>query len=320
MTAESTQDTTMWQDRKRRLWLMGLIVPTLLLAMLPIVWAMNQFGWQAASQVLVLDRPDPAVHRAAGAGPAVRRRRPESARRSHGVAGERQVLPLLHVRVHPVPVPERGPGRLPVHRVEPELAGLRRGARAGRPRSVWRCRSEPSAASASTPRTRWGTRRSRWSAGCPRSRWRRPATATSTSSTTAATTSGSRHRKTPRRPASARRSGSSCRAACSAACGRPGGWRPSAYAGRARNPWNPKTYLSNDVLNAWAMSAVLCGALIAVFGPGADPVPGHLGGLRLHPARIGQLPRALRPAAGQEAPAAATSGAPPSTAGTPTTS
>ncbi|MGA7134287.1 MAG: alkane 1-monooxygenase, partial [Mycobacterium sp.] len=51
MTAGSSQDTTMWQDRKRRLWLMGLIVPTLLLAILPIVWAMNQIGWQAASQV-----------------------------------------------------------------------------------------------------------------------------------------------------------------------------------------------------------------------------------------------------------------------------
>src|ERR1700729_4485280 len=52
MTAGATEDTTMWQDKKRGLWLMGLIVPTLLLAILPIVWAMNQFGWQAASQVL----------------------------------------------------------------------------------------------------------------------------------------------------------------------------------------------------------------------------------------------------------------------------
>jgi alkane 1-monooxygenase len=50
MTAGSTEDTTMWQDRKRGLWLMGLIVPTLLLAVLPIVWAMNQLGWQTASQ------------------------------------------------------------------------------------------------------------------------------------------------------------------------------------------------------------------------------------------------------------------------------
>ncbi len=37
------------------------------------------------------------------------------------------------------------------------------------------------------------------------------------------------------------------------------------------NPWNPKTYPSNDVLNAWAMSVVLFGALIAVFGPALIP-------------------------------------------------
>ncbi|OMC50101.1 alkane 1-monooxygenase [Mycobacterium sp. IS-1264] len=37
------------------------------------------------------------------------------------------------------------------------------------------------------------------------------------------------------------------------------------------SPWNPKTYPSNDVLNAWAMSVVLWGVLIAVFGPGLIP-------------------------------------------------
>jgi len=52
MTAGATEDTIMWQDKKRHLWLMGLIVPTLLIAVLPIVWGMNQFGWHAASQVL----------------------------------------------------------------------------------------------------------------------------------------------------------------------------------------------------------------------------------------------------------------------------
>jgi alkane 1-monooxygenase len=52
MTAGLSPDTTVWHDKKRYLWLMGLIVPTLLLVILPIVWAMNQFGWHAASQVL----------------------------------------------------------------------------------------------------------------------------------------------------------------------------------------------------------------------------------------------------------------------------
>src|ERR1700678_3515782 len=37
------------------------------------------------------------------------------------------------------------------------------------------------------------------------------------------------------------------------------------------SPWNPKTYLSNDVLNAWLLSVVLWGVLIAVFGPALIP-------------------------------------------------
>ena len=76
----------------------------------------------------VLDRADPALHPAAGAGPALRPRRPEPARRGDGAAGERQVLPLLHLHLHPVPVRQRDLRRVPVHRVGPELAGLRRRA------------------------------------------------------------------------------------------------------------------------------------------------------------------------------------------------
>lgn len=38
-----------------------------------------------------------------------------------------------------------------------------------------------------------------------------------------------------------------------------------------RSPWDPRTYPSNDVLNAWAMSAVFWGVLIAVFGVGLVP-------------------------------------------------
>jgi alkane 1-monooxygenase len=39
-----------WRDRKRYLWLMGLIVPTAIFVMLPVVWALNQLGWHAAAQ------------------------------------------------------------------------------------------------------------------------------------------------------------------------------------------------------------------------------------------------------------------------------
>ena len=68
MTAGSQIRTArVWQDKKRHLWLMGLIVPTLLLAILPIVWAMNQARLADRLPGAVLDRPDPALHRAAGA-------------------------------------------------------------------------------------------------------------------------------------------------------------------------------------------------------------------------------------------------------------
>jgi alkane 1-monooxygenase len=39
-----------WRDKKRYLWLMGLIVPTAIFVMLPVVWATNQFGWHTAAQ------------------------------------------------------------------------------------------------------------------------------------------------------------------------------------------------------------------------------------------------------------------------------
>ena len=41
---------TQWQDKKRYLWLLGLVPPTALFAVLPVVWAFNQFGWTTTSQ------------------------------------------------------------------------------------------------------------------------------------------------------------------------------------------------------------------------------------------------------------------------------
>ena len=165
--------------------------------MLPIVWAFNQLGWHAASQVLVLDRPDPALRPAAGAGPAVRARRPEPARRGDGAAGERQVLPLLHLHLHPVPVRQRDLRRVPVHRVGPELAGLRRRRWAGRPRSALALSVGVLGGDRHQHRARDGPQEGLAGAlAVARSPWRRPATATSTSSTTAATTSASPRRRT----------------------------------------------------------------------------------------------------------------------------
>jgi alkane 1-monooxygenase len=50
-TTDVSPEVAVWRDRKRYLWLMGLIAPTMLLAILPIIWGMNQLGWQTASQV-----------------------------------------------------------------------------------------------------------------------------------------------------------------------------------------------------------------------------------------------------------------------------
>ncbi|WP_216893829.1 alkane 1-monooxygenase [Nocardia alni] len=40
-----------WRDRKRYLWLLGLVAPTALLVAAALVWAFNQLGWQAISPV-----------------------------------------------------------------------------------------------------------------------------------------------------------------------------------------------------------------------------------------------------------------------------
>jgi alkane 1-monooxygenase len=48
---ESRIPAEQWRDRKRYLWLMGLIVPTALFVVLPLVWAFNQAGWHTAAQV-----------------------------------------------------------------------------------------------------------------------------------------------------------------------------------------------------------------------------------------------------------------------------
>ncbi|WP_445161715.1 alkane 1-monooxygenase [Mycobacterium sp. Dal123C01] len=49
--AADALEVPVWRDRKRRLWLMGLIAPTALFVMLPLTWGINQLGWHAAAQV-----------------------------------------------------------------------------------------------------------------------------------------------------------------------------------------------------------------------------------------------------------------------------
>jgi alkane 1-monooxygenase len=45
--------TQEWRDKKRYLWLVGLVAPTAVFVVLPVMWAMNQQGWHTASQVLL---------------------------------------------------------------------------------------------------------------------------------------------------------------------------------------------------------------------------------------------------------------------------
>jgi alkane 1-monooxygenase len=50
-TQLSEVEIAQWRDQKRYLWLMGLIAPTALFVVLPLVWAFNQWGWHVAAQV-----------------------------------------------------------------------------------------------------------------------------------------------------------------------------------------------------------------------------------------------------------------------------
>ena len=42
-----------WRDKKRYLWLTGLVAPTVIFIVLPLIWLMNQQGWQTASQAVL---------------------------------------------------------------------------------------------------------------------------------------------------------------------------------------------------------------------------------------------------------------------------
>ena len=50
-TTEKQQKQDVWRDKKRYLWLMGLIAPTALFLMLPIIWAFGHLGWHVAATI-----------------------------------------------------------------------------------------------------------------------------------------------------------------------------------------------------------------------------------------------------------------------------
>ncbi|WP_433666271.1 alkane 1-monooxygenase [Nocardia sp. CA-136227] len=50
-SAEEATARPQWRDRKRYLWLLGLVPPTALFLAMALVWAFNEFGWTAVSPV-----------------------------------------------------------------------------------------------------------------------------------------------------------------------------------------------------------------------------------------------------------------------------
>lgn len=52
INVEAAAAAAPWRDKKRYLWLFGLVAPTALFVVLPVVWALNHAGWTTASQVL----------------------------------------------------------------------------------------------------------------------------------------------------------------------------------------------------------------------------------------------------------------------------
>src|SRR5262245_9291179 len=51
MSTEMASEPKLWQDKKRHLWLLGLVVPTMLFLVLPLVWALNKAGLHTAAQL-----------------------------------------------------------------------------------------------------------------------------------------------------------------------------------------------------------------------------------------------------------------------------
>ncbi len=120
-----------WRDRKRYLWLMGLIPPDRTVPRCRARVGLQPTGLVGGSTGVVVDRRPTAVRNAPPPRQVLRARRPEPSRGSDGTARERQVLPVLHVRVHPVPADEPRLRVLPLVGGQSLLARHRRRPRTG---------------------------------------------------------------------------------------------------------------------------------------------------------------------------------------------
>ena len=247
-TANDAPLEASWSDPKRYLWLLGLIVPT---GSLHRLWARRAH------------RPRDHV-----VGRPVRRLRPHPLPRPGDRQGLRRTRPTSAIKWLEqdsyyrwctylfLPLQFAGAG-LRLRAVGRAATSPSSRASASRSPSRW------SAGSRSTPRTSSATSARATRSGWRRSRSRRPATATSSSSTTAATTSASRR---PEDPASSRLGESFWEFLPRTVCGQPDA--PPSTSRRCASTGSSKPFFTihNDVLNAWAMTVVLFGALTAIFG------------------------------------------------------
>ena len=192
MSANSTVSagsTAGWKDRKRYLWLIGLVVPSLAFIGYGL-WALTGWGlwfWIGPIVILVVV---PAIDLVAGLD---RSNPPDDV--IEALEQDRYYRWITYLFL---PVQYAGfVGAMWLIAGGADLAVVDKVGLARLHRLHRRHRR-------STPPTSSATSARRTSAGSPRSRWRRASTATSTSSTTAATTSGSRRPRTRRRRGSAR--------------------------------------------------------------------------------------------------------------------
>ena len=151
---------------------MGLIAPTALFVMMPLVWAFNQWGWHAVAQVpfwigpILLYVLLPALDLRFG--PDGQNPPDEVMER---LENDKYYRYCTYIYI-PFQYASVIFGAYLFTASNLSWLGFD-GGLAGRPRSAWRCRSGCSAGWASTPRTRWATRRTSWNGGWPRSRWPR---------------------------------------------------------------------------------------------------------------------------------------------------
>ena len=310
-TGAAQAPATQWRDKKRYLWLFGLVPPTALFVMLPIIWAFNQFGWTAASQAFFWVGPFliyvllPALDIKFG---------------RDGQNPPDEVMEYLENDKYyryctyifiPFQYATVLLGAYAVHRVEPELARVSTAAWAGWPRSAWR--SSVGVLGGIGINTAHEMGHKKESAGAlavqdhPGADLLRALL----------------HRAQPRPPRAGRHPGGPRAAPASAR--RFWEFLPRSVWGSLKSAWHLEAHadpphrqepvdrdlLRNDVLNAWADVGGALRCADRRLRPGADPVPDPPGGLRLRAAGGGQLPRALRPAAAEDRRAAATSAARP---------